>query len=285
MKLVVLFCLAVLTPILRAEPTPTPASAEATPDVPGVNLQRGPLLAKLGNVAEINIPEGFVFIGPDSLDRFFELTRNFRGGTELGVVIAPDNWMLVFDYDEIGYVKDDEKNALDADALLKARQESLQASNEERRRRQWPELQYQGWAAKPYYDPQTNNLKWALKISSGEDNHKSIGINESIRLLGRAGVMNVTLACDAEGFETIEAKADSLLRGFTYVEGQRYAEFKEGDKIAEYGLAALVLGGAGAVAAKTGLLSKFWKLIVVTLAAVGGLIAKGWRKLLGKDQT
>ena len=43
--------------------------------------------------------------------------------------------------------------------------------------------------------------------------------------------------------------------------GSRYAEFGQGDKIAAYGLTALVAGGAGAALAKSGLLSKMWKAI------------------------
>jgi uncharacterized membrane-anchored protein len=56
------------------------------------------------------------------------------------------------------------------------------------------------------------------------------------------------------------------LGGFSYLPGQRYAEYKPGDKVAKYGLAALITGGAAAIAVKTG----FWKVIV------SGLVA-GWK--------
>jgi uncharacterized membrane-anchored protein len=75
--------------------------------------------------------------------------------------------------------------------------------------------------------------------------------------------------------ETIEAsKVDglALLRATTFKPGARYEDFdKKSDKVAEYGLAALVLGGAGAAAlklAKVGLLAKFGgKLIAILIAA------------------
>jgi uncharacterized membrane-anchored protein len=58
-----------------------------------------------------------------------------------------------------------------------------------------------------------------------------------------------------------------------------------GDKVAEYGLAALVLGGAAAIATKKGLwavivgfLVKGWKLVAIAVAAVGASL----RKLFGK---
>ena len=69
--------------------------------------------------------------------------------------------------------------------------------------------------------------------------------------------------------------------GYQFSTGEKYAEFKEGDHIAEYGLAALITGGAAAVAAKKGWLAaigvfllKIWKLLVVGVVAVGA----GFRK-------
>jgi uncharacterized membrane-anchored protein len=70
---------------------------------------------------------------------------------------------------------------------------------------------------------------------------------------------------------------NSALASFDFNAGEKYAEFKEGDKIAEYGLAALVLGGAAAAAAKAGwlkFLGKFWLVIVAAMAAVWGSIKK-----------
>ncbi|MCC5022797.1 MAG: DUF2167 domain-containing protein [Candidatus Synoicihabitans palmerolidicus] len=117
------------------------------------------------------------------------------------------------------------------------------------------------------------------------------GSTGSIRLLGRSGVMNVTLVGDAASFTAAEAAADSLLTSnFRYVAGERYAEFKEGDKIAEYDLAALVLGGAGALALKPGLLAnlgllfgKFLKFIAVGVVAFFGFFKKLWNKITGKN--
>ena len=62
-----------------------------------------------------------------------------------------------------------------------------------------------------------------------------------------------------------------------------YSDFRAGDKVAEYGLATLVAGGATAVAAKTGLLAKLWKLIAAGIAALIAFLKRGWnyfRKVL-----
>lgn len=254
----------------------------------GVKLQAGPAVVPLGKVAELKLPEGHQFVGEDSLDRFYQLTQNVRSGNEVGVVLAP-GYMLFFDYDEIGYVKDEDKNELDADKLMKSMTEGEEASNAARKKRGWDEMKLRGWATKPYYDAKTNNLKWAINLSSSADGYKELWINESIRLLGRGGVMNVTLAVGNEGFKTAEVAADKLLaENFGYVTGQKYSEFKAGDKVAAYGLSALVLGGAGVAAAKMGLfaklgafLGKAWKGIVFVLIAIGAALKKFFGRVTG----
>ena len=248
----------------------------------GVNMIVGPTTAQLGDIASIELPAGYHFVGGESLKQFYDLTQNMMGGNELGVVLSPDDWTLFFDFDDIGYVKDDEKDQLDADALMASMNEGQESANSTRRERGWDEMRLRGWVQQPHYDEKTNNLKWAFNLSSSSDNFESVWINQSIRLLGRTGVMNVTLVGNPERFAADEAAADALLAShFSYLPGERYAEFKEGDKIAEYGLAALVLGGAGAFAAKSGVLAKFWKFIVIGFIALGGFLKKIWNSVTG----
>jgi uncharacterized membrane-anchored protein len=87
--------------------------------------------------------------------------------------------------------------------------------------------------------------------------------------------MEVVLIVPPDNLSTILPKFRDLLKEYDYKSGQSYAEYKSGDKIAKYGLAALITGGAVAVAAKTGLLTalvllfkKGWKLVVIGVVAV-----------------
>ncbi len=72
-------------------------------------------------------------------------------------------------------------------------------------------------------------------------------------------------------------------KNFTWKAGESYAEFREGDKVAEYGLAALIAGGAAAVAIKTGFLAKFLKPIIIGVIALFGAIASFFKKLFGRS--
>ena len=130
-----------------------------------------------------------------------------------------------------------------------------------------------GWEQQPFYDPQTNNLTWAIKGRS----EGSTSINHSTRLLGRKGVMSADLVISSEQLGVAVPAFDTLLTGFSFDTGQRYAEFKQGDKVAAYGLTGLIVGGVGVALVKTGLLQKFWKLIVFAFIALAG----GAKKLFG----
>jgi len=93
-----------------------------------------------------------------------------------------------------------------------------------------------------------------------------------VRILGRSGTMNVDLILRPKEYAQTLPNFDAVLGGFKFNPGRRYSDYVSGDKVAEYGLTALIAGGAGALAVKTGLLAKFWKLIVALLLALKKLI-------------
>ena len=230
-------------------------------------MAKGESIGDLEGIAQIRVPSGYVFADGDETRIIMEAMENLTSGSEMGFV-APSSldWFVVFEFDETGYVPDDEKDSLDADAMLRSMKQSDKQSNEERQRRGWPALYTLGWEQEPTYNGITNNLEWAIRLES----EGNLGINHNTRLLGRRGVMQAPLVADPEEFSLILHDFRSLLAGYEFQAGHRYAEFREGDKIAEYGLTALVVGGAAAVAAKTGLLSKIWKFLfagVLVLAA------------------
>ena len=65
--------------------------------------------------------------------------------------------------------------------------------------------------------------------------------------------MRVTLVVNPEQLQAVLPVYTAQLDAFSFSSGETYAEFVQGDKIAKYGLTALVAGGAGAAAAKLGL--------------------------------
>ncbi len=256
------------------------SGAEAQSPFDGIEWVEGPGQAQLGNRAQLEVPEGFRFTGPAGTKMLMEAMQNPVSGRELGLVFAetPDGeptWFVVFEFDESGYVKDDDRDELDAGDLMDTLQEGNEYGNAERKKRGWATVDLVGWQREPFYDAKTNNLTWAT-LGRGEDGGESV--NWSVRVLGRKGVMNVDLVLGPGDLAEALPRFEELMASMEYQEGERYAQFTAGDKVAEYGLAALVAGGGVAIAAKTGLLAKFWKVIVAGIVAVGAFAKKifGW---------
>jgi uncharacterized membrane-anchored protein len=274
LQIVLLACIALgAFGLAAAEAQPAPPAEQQGPDVHWV---QGPATGELGKMATVAVPEKYGFLGPADTKKIMEAMHNPTTGSEMGLIApAGGNWFIVFEYNDAGHVADDEKEKLDADAILKSLREGQKEGNEERAKRGWNTLEITGWMQPPHYDADTHNLEWGTRLKSSEG---SANVNYESRLLGRTGVMNATLVGDEQAIGEAMPVFKSILKGHTFVAGQQYAEFRKGDKVAEYGLAALITGGAAAVALKSGLLGKLWK--VIALAIAGG--AAGIKKLIAK---
>jgi uncharacterized membrane-anchored protein len=244
----------------------------------------GPTTGTFRDLAEIQVPEGLWFADADGAKALLEMTGNLTDDSIAGAVISlreEADWFVIFQWDESGYVEDDEKDELDADALMESMKESNKAGNEARRERGLPQVFLVGWEKEPFYDPRTNNLTWGRRLR-GETGGESI--NWDVRLLGRRGVMSVGLVADPKDLQATLPVFDRLVEGYSFNDGHKYAQFVPGDKVAQYGLGALVLGGAGVAASKLGFFSKFWKFIVFGALAVGAFVKGLWNKLFRRSQ-
>lgn len=238
----------------------------------------------LGGKAEIAIPQGYRFTAGDATRKMMAMYGNPATEREFGMLATEGlgPW-IIFEFDESGYVKDDEKDKIDADDMLAKLREGQEQGNEYRREHGLSELEILGWVVPPRYNEKTHNLEWATRLKS--IGSEGISINYNTRLLGRKGVMEVTLVCEPEEMEKMIAEQEKILTGFNYTEGESYAEFREGDNVAKYGLTTLIAGTGAVAAVKMGLFGKLGLLvakmgkgvILVVAAALAGL-----KKLFGK---
>ncbi len=251
---------------------PTTLIGQDADGVGKIAWQHGPTVGSLGSLSILDVPKGFIFAGDEGAKKFMELSENIPSGRELGV-LAPDDlkWFVIYAFDETGYVKDDEKTSLDADAMLETIQTATEKSNEERKRRGWSTLTVLNWMQPPHYDEITHNLEWSMK---SQNEKGDLVANHNTRYLGRRGVMRVSLVTDTDSLVSTLPQFRRVMKGFSYTPNNTYQAFAKGDKVAEYGLTALVVGGAAAAAAKGGLFKWLWKLIVVAFVALGGLLKK-----------
>jgi uncharacterized membrane-anchored protein len=267
-----------------------PALGESERTPPEVEWTAGPATVDVGKaLAELKLPEGYAFAGEKDSQALLKYMGNLVDGSEVGIVVPrsqTEDWLVILEWDPMGYVKDDEKDEIDADALLENIREATEEGNKERKKMGSSALHVVGWSQPPYYDQATHNLTWALL---GEDDEGARFVNHNVRVLGRTGVMSITLIDSPERIAASRPQVDGLLTAFAYKQGKTYAEWVPGDKVAEYGLTALVAAGAGAAAVKLGffaflakILAKGGKAIGIAVVAAGAGIAKSWNAIRGR---
>ena len=228
-----------------------------------LNWVKGPTTVEVQGNSKLTIPDQYVYLDAGNTKKFLELQHNLSDGRE--VMVAPQNmeWMAYLEFSDEGYVKDNEK--IDAPALLKTLQSNTEAGNEERRRRGWNELRLVDWATPPVYNTTTKRLEWATILDSKEGR----AVNFSTKILGRRGYTSVIMVTDPANLQAAESNLDHVLTGYSFNAGETYADWRSGDKVAEYGLAALIVGGVAAVAAKKGLFS-----------VIGAFLVASWKFLM-----
>lgn len=257
---------------------PALAQEEAPNPIGELPWQNGPAQGAIGTRAKIAVPEGYAFLGAEGTHRLEELLENPASDDDL-YTFAPENlsWIAFFSFSEVGYVKDDE--SIDAESILSSVSEATEQANIARRDRGWESLHVLGWSFEPKYDKGFNALEWAILAETRPS--KGQIVNYNTRLLGRHGVMHVTVVTEPQLLDASIADFKKQMPGYQFASGESYAEFKAGDHVAEIGLAALITGGAAAVASKKGFfaaiaiaLAKFWKLVMVAIFAGGVAIRK-----------
>jgi uncharacterized membrane-anchored protein len=265
-----------------------PLRAQDAPAKSKLNILKGPAKASLQSIAQIDVPVGYEFIDGKTTRALLKAEGEPTSGHELGMIVPTnEHWSVMFEFSEVGYVKDDEKDKLDADKLLAAIKSGTAAANKERQRAGHAPLEIVGWEVPPKYDDATHNLEWAIRATS----EGQPILNYNTRLLGRHGVMEVVLIVEPDNLPQTLPTFKNLLSGYSFQTGNSYAEYHSGDKVAKYGLAALVLGGAAVGAAKLGLLTwllvflkKGWKLVVVGCAAIATFFKKLFAKITGREE-
>jgi uncharacterized membrane-anchored protein len=200
---------------------------------------------------------------------------NQPSGKEKGFY-APEtmDWYVVFEFNDIGFVKDDEKNSFDTDAMLESIRKGTEESNKYRRKKGFTGLHIIGWKTLPHYNEKTHNLEWSI---NAKDDNGVLIINHNTRILGRSGVMRVTLVVDPINLSTVLPIFRENMSNFSFVSDQKYTSYQQGDKIAKYGLTALIVGGAAAVAVKSGLFKWLWKLLVVGIVGIGSFLKRKFK--------
>lgn len=244
--------------------------------------------------ATLDVAEGFKYLGHDDTRKVLEdLWGNPPDDEVIGLIVPDDadlasdhSWAVLVTYSEEGYVSDADAAEIDYDELLAQMKDETQAENDARIDAGYDGIELIGWARPPSYDKSSKRLHWAKELAfAGADGHT---LNYDIRVLGRSGYLSLNAIAAMDDLDRVRTGMDKVLPMAQFDSGHRYADYKEGDKTAAYGLAALVTGG---VLAKTGffaklgiVLLKFWKLLAIGVIGLGALVGKLFKKKDGTVQ-
>ncbi|HXG44777.1 MAG TPA: DUF2167 domain-containing protein [Gemmatimonadales bacterium] len=235
--------------------------------------QRGDIVIA-GGRALLRVPESFRYLPPDDAERVLVAWGNPPGFATLGMLFpaapgpfAAGGWGVVITYEGDGHVKDDDAAKLNYDELLREMQKASVQENRERAAAGFEPVHLVGWAEPPRYDRSSHKLYWAKELRFGDNPAHTLNYN--IRVLGKDGVLVLNAVAEMTELDAVRAAMQEVLGFVDFTAGNRYTDFVEGkDKVAAYGIAALV---AGAVASKAG----FFKVLLAGLLAAKKVLAVG----------
>lgn len=235
--------------------------------------------AKVGSYAEVKLGAGWLWLKSKDAQKFLREMDNPADDSILGIALPPDfadsGMFAVYTYDDEGHVDDSEEP--DYAELLAQMQEETKASAAYRREAKLPTVELLGWAEPPHYDKAQRKLYWAKKLQF--EGNEGVTLNYNVRVLGRAGTLEINGVGDLEQLKEVAAHCKTLLAVTDFVDGQRYTDFNPSvDKVVAGGIGALI---AGKMAVKVGLFAKLLgvlkvaiKPILVGLVLIGGFLVK-----------
>jgi uncharacterized membrane-anchored protein len=270
----------------------TPAQAQMTPEQRREEMGKIPWVRdgshKLGESSStLSLPPDHAAAFAADAVRFETLLGNSDLASRHveAVVINRRNEQVIFQsFNDEGYITLDDWKDVDAAAMLETIKDNTEKGNAEKISDGFSPVHVKGWLQQPTLDRDGNTVRWAI---AADDSGTAI-VNAVALRLGRRGFEKLTWVGDANAYVAQGGELDLMLGSHTFDPGFRYADFVSGDKVAAYGVGALVATLVGAKLAKVGLFAGLLVLLkkfgVFAVIALGGLFAKFGRALFGQKQ-
>ncbi|MES2307899.1 MAG: DUF2167 domain-containing protein [Verrucomicrobiota bacterium] len=282
-----IFYIGIVFGLLGEEPKETSARLKEIQDLISTLKYESGNISLPHDLAIIHLEEGFQYLNPDDTEKVLvKIWGNpAHGHKSLGMLVPKDfdplsksAWVVVVQYTEEGYVSEEDAQKINYNDLLKQMKESVAEASKQREKEGYSSLELIGWATPPRYDAKEHKLYWAKELRFGQE--KETTLNYNIRILGRKGVLELNVVSGIQQLKEVEDAGPKILSMVSFNPGSRYADFNSStDKMATYGIAALVAGG---VAAKAGLFKGLWigLLAFKKFIFVGVVAASTWIKKL-----
>jgi uncharacterized membrane-anchored protein len=251
---------------------------KALDDVIKAAMVRGPTKVDLGDQATVDLSKDFGFVPKEQGIKIMQAMGNHPDEEGFYGLFFPldrnQRWFVSATFDDSGFIKDDDQKSIDADEILSQIKKGVAEDNTEHKDE--PQMEIVGWIEKPHYDAKSHHLIWSIEgkeIGSTETDNL---INYDTRALGRGGYISLKLITTHSQVETDKKAVAQILDNLQFKDGKKYENFDpKSDKVAEYGLMALIGGialkKAGLFAVAAAFAVKGAKVLVV--AALAGVAA------------
>jgi uncharacterized membrane-anchored protein len=249
-------------------------------------------ISLVGGKVQLALPEGYRYLGSADTDKVLMKWGNPGDQKTEGMVLPKGAGLweqtslaIIVEYVDDGHVSDDDAAKIDYTELLKQMRDGTREDNVARKKAGLAEVELIGWAEPPHYDKATRKLYWAKDLAfTDAETHT---LNYSVRVLGREGVLELDCISDMSVLPAAKEEMQRILGFADFTSGNQYTDFKKGhDRVAEYGIAAVVAGGIAAkVIGSKGFFALLFaakKFIILGLAAAAAFFKKIWAKLTGK---
>lgn len=254
---------------------------EAAAQAATAAMLSGPRDVPLAQQAVLKLPAGMDYIPQPQAGRFMEAMGNSPDSGLLGLIRASgeSDWLVVARYEAAGYIKDDDARDWNVDELFESLKTGTEEGNRRRQDMGFPPLEIVGWVQKPSYDATAHRLVWSMAARTPGETEAEQSVNYNTYALGREGFVTLNLITARATIERDKPAAHTLLSALHFNEGKRYEDFdSRTDKVAEYGLAALVAGVAakklGLIAVVLAFVAKFAKVFILAGAGALALAAR-----------
>jgi uncharacterized membrane-anchored protein len=264
------------------------SAPEQTDAPPELHYRTGEIVLP-NEVATLHLNADYRYLDPKETEKLLiawgnppEAAQDTEGAVVPTAVdpFEDQGWAVVLSYMDDGHVDDSDARKIDYTDLMSDMKKSTREDNEEREKAGYGKVELVGWATEPRYDAGTHKMYWAKELDFGGSRHT---LNYDVRVLGREGVLSMNAVAGMNQLTSIQRDMTALQGLADFNQGYRYEEYnKSTDKLAAYGLGALVAGG---VAAKMGLFAKLAailiaakKIIIAGVIAIGGFIARLFKR-------
>jgi len=182
-----------------------------------------------------------------------------------------------------GFIKGDDWSNVDTNDFLKEMIENSKENNKERIKNGYKTVSNISWHIKPNFNKDLGYVFYSLLVEFDDGTET---YNSTAMILGREGYTDITFLFRENIAHLMSSEIDKVVKNFIYNTGAQYSDYKSGDKVAAYGVGALVAGSLGIKGlAKTGALvalaafaKKLWFIILLPFIFLFRLVSGNKKK-------